>query len=322
VETLDPFWSAVDPELASAARALPEMQLEGGGLAAVRAAYGQAYQIADPQLGDTVTVRREVIPAEAGRPPIPLIVYTPNVDAGPRPAILDIHGGGFVLGAAAMNDQQNRRLCSELGAVVVSVDYRLAPDHPYPCAVEDCYGAAIWLQEAAETRGVDPKAVAVIGASAGGGLAAALALLMRDRGRPPFRGIVLLSPMLDDRTCLSEAHPLRGRVSWTPANNRFGWSALLGGPPGGGEVSPYAAPARCESLAGLPPAFISVGALDLFLDEDLAFARRLIDAGVRTEVQVYPGAFHGFARFAPAARASRRATDEAVRALGDFLQSA
>jgi acetyl esterase/lipase len=175
------------------------------------------------------------------------------------------------------------------------VDYRLAPETPHPGPVEDCYAALKWLYTHADELGVDPKRIAIGGASAGGGLAAALGLLTRDRGEVPLVFQLLIYPMLDDRTVTTtDPHPYTGEFIWTAEANRFGWRSLLGQEPGGPDVSPYAAAARAESLAGLPSTFISVGALDLFLEEDIEYARRLIRAGVPTELHVYPGAYHGF----------------------------
>jgi acetyl esterase/lipase len=198
----------------------------------------------------------------------------------------------------------------------VSVDYRLAPETPFPGPVEDCYAALVWLHEQAKLLGVDPARIAIGGESAGAGLAAALGLLARDRGKAPVAFQMLIYPMLDDRTgATSDPHPYSGEFIWTAESNRFGWASLLGGAPGGGDVSRYAAPARAENLAGLPPTFIAVGGLDLLLEEDLEFARRLTRAGVLTELHVYPGAYHApdMAPEARVAQALRRDVLEAMR---------
>jgi acetyl esterase/lipase len=179
--------------------------------------------------------------------------------------------------------------------LVVSVDYRLAPETPHPGPVEDCYAALKWLLANAESLGVDRNRLAIGGESAGGGLSAALALLARDRGEVPLTFQMLSAPVLDDRTCLRrDPHPYAGEFIWTHETNYLGWKALLGCEPGSQSVSPYASAARAENLAGLPPAFISVGALDLLLEEDLEYARRLARAGVPVELHVYPGGLHGF----------------------------
>ncbi len=200
-----------------------------------------------------------------------------------------------MLGSAEQDDLQVKNIVTQVGCAVVSVDYRLAPETIAPGSVEDCYAALSWLHAHASELGVDANRIAIGGASAGGGMTAALGLLARDRGMIPLVFQLLIYPMLDDRTATtSEPHPFVGEFIWTGASNRFGWSALLGHAPGVEHTSPYAAAARAASLAGLPATLITVGALDLFLEEDLEYARRLMRAGVPTEVHVYPGAFHGF----------------------------
>jgi acetyl esterase/lipase len=210
----------------------------------------------------------------------------------PAPALLWIHGGGYVIGTAEMDDRVCARFSKRLGITVASVQYRLAPEHPYPAALQDCYAALAWL---AGLPGVDPERVAIGGASAGGGLAAALALWARDCSssqgspdravRPAFQ--LLVYPMLDDRSSTT-TDPPNYRL-WSPRANRFGWTAYLG------DADPRAAvPARRDDLSGLPPAWIGVGTNDLFHDEDQGYAERLQAAGVPCDVQVVPGAFHGF----------------------------
>lgn len=243
--------------------------------------------------GLPVDVEERRIEAAEGHE-IGALVYRPRDASPPRPAVLHIHGGGYVAGSMHMMDGANRKLAAELGCVVVSVDYRLAPETPHPGPVGDCYAALRWLHAHGGTLGVDATRIAVSGESAGGGLAAALALLARDRGEVPVIFQRLIYPMLDDRTCTrSDPNPYTGEFVWTRAHNHFGWRSLLGHEPGVPAVSPYAAAARAKDLAGLPPAFISVGALDLFFDESLEYAQRLVRAGVSTELHVYPGAFHG-----------------------------
>jgi triacylglycerol lipase len=215
--------------------------------------------------------------------------------SAPDPVVLYIHGGGFVSGSPELFDFYTRALVEQLGVVIVGVAYRQAPEAVFPAAVEDCYAALRWIWESASEQGFDLGRVGVLGESAGGGLAAAVALLARDRGDYPLAFQMLLEPMLDDRTgSTREPHPHAGQFVWTKLNNRFGWRSLLGREPGASDVSPYAAPARATDLSGLPPTFIAVGALDLFMAEDLDYASRLIAAGVPTELHVIPGAFHGF----------------------------
>lgn len=274
-----------------------------------------------PAEGRAAEVLRKVveIPGPEGAPDVGVIVYTPPDAAGPLGCILHIHGGGYVMGAAAPQEPVHRNWVAELNCVVVTVEYRLAPETRAPGNVEDCYAALAWTVSNAETLGIDPARIGVMGESAGGGLSAALALLARDRGEYRLAFQHLIYPMLDDRTVTHpDPHPHTGEFIWTPHNNHFGWAAILGVEPGSDGVSPYAAPARAEDLSGLPPTFISTGALDLFLEEDLEYARRLMRAGVPTELHVYPGGPHGF-DFHPTAEVSVRARKDSLSALGRFL---
>ena len=248
-----------------------------------------------------LSVSERFIPGPEGAPDVRVLLYLPTSVQGPVPVLLWIHGGGYILGSADAEDLTVKRMVSALGCAAVSVDYRLAPETPHPGPVEDCYAALIWLSRHVDELGIDPDRIAVGGSSAGGGLAAAVALLARDRGEVSLRFQFLLAPMIDDRTCtLVTPHPYTGEFIWTPEANRFGWTSLLGQEPGGSNVSPYAAAARAEHLEGLPATFLYVGALDLFLEEDLEYARRLMRAGVPTELHVYPGAYHGFRMVADA----------------------
>jgi triacylglycerol lipase len=214
----------------------------------------------------------------------------------------------------------HRPLSANLNCVIVSVNYRLAPETRFPGAVEDCYAALAWTFANAEAIGVDASRIGVMGESAGGGLAAALALLARDRGAYALSFQHLIYPMLDDRTCVAaDPHPHAGEYIWTPHSNHFGWSSLLGAPPGGEDVSPYAAAARAESLAGLPRTFISTGSLDLFLEEDLEYARRLTRAGVPVEFHIYPGGVHAF-DLAPDAEISKAARRDSQAALAKAMR--
>jgi len=246
-------------------------------------------------------VSEHFIPGPEGAPDVRVLVYLPTAVEGPLSTLLWIHGGGYIMGSANASDLTVRSLVSAIGCAAVSVDYRLAPETPHPGPVEDCYAALQWLSTHADELGIDEKRIAVGGSSAGGGLAAALALLTRDRGEFSLIFQLLDAPMLDDRTCtLAKPHPYTGEFIWTAEANCFGWTSLLGQKPGGPDVSPYAAAARAEHLEGLPATFINVGSIDLFLEEDLEYARRLMRAGVPTELHVYPGAYHGFRMVADA----------------------
>ncbi|MFU8840971.1 MAG: alpha/beta hydrolase [Nitriliruptoraceae bacterium] len=237
------------------------------------------------------------------------------------PGVLYLHGGGFVLGTAAMGDDFCARLARHLDVVVAAVEYRLAPEHPFPIPLEDSYAALRWL---AEQPDVDADRIAIVGESAGGGLGAGLALLARERDEVTPVLQVLSYPMLDDRTVDGSAHPDLVRL-WGPASNRFGWTAYLGDLTDTDHVPATAAPARAEDLSRLPAAWIGVGTADLFHAEDLAYARRLREAEVACELHEVAGAYHGFDRVEPGAEVSRgflRARIGALRAaLGDDARS-
>lgn len=304
----------VDSELRDVLAKLPTFALDAATLPAVRRLFRDQFP---GELGARagVTVSRMEVPGLGSAPEVGILMYQPTSAEAALPALLDIHGGGFVLGSAEMNDVQNRDLALELGCLVIAIEYRLAPETPFPGALEDCYAVLLWLRDHALEYGVDPARIALLGTSAGGGLAAGLALMARDWGKVPLAGQILLSPMLDDRTCGRDANPQTGAFGWSRADNHFGWQSLLGTEPGETTTSIYAAPSRCETLEGLPPTFISVGSLDLFFDEDIDYARRLQRSGVPTELHVYPGAFHGFARFAPEASVSRASVADFKKAL-------
>jgi acetyl esterase/lipase len=224
----------------------------------------------------------------------------------PLPALLWIHGGGYVLGNVEQDDLFAQRIALAVECVVVSVDYRLAPEHPFPAPLEDCYAALSWLAGHADELGVDPARIAIGGASAGGGLAAGLALLARDRAAVKVALQLLIYPMIDDRNVAPASAALPDTLLWTRENNLIGWRSYLGREPGGEGVSAYAAAFRATALEGLPPAYIAVGELDLFLHENIEYAQRLLRAGVATDLHVYPGAFHGFEGLAPGTDVARR----------------
>lgn len=295
----------VDPELVAILDHIPTPVLTAETLGQTRAmarmAVAAMLSQASAHQYSALSVSERFIPGPEGAPDVRLLVYLPASAQGPLPALLWLHGGGYVMGSADAEDLMVKSIVSAIGCAAVSVDYRLAPETPYPGSVEDCYAALKWLSTHADELGIDQLRIAVGGSSSGGGLTAALALLARDRGEVSLAFQFLIAPMLDDRTCtLAKPHPYTGEFIWTPETNRFGWSSLLGREPGGSDVSPYAAAARAEHLEGLPPTFINVGALDLFLEEDLEYARRLMRAGVPTELHVYPGAYHGFRMLADA----------------------
>ncbi|WP_366919448.1 alpha/beta hydrolase [Hydrocarboniphaga sp.] len=303
----------VDPELLAALETLPSFTFSSEVLPLVRQGLDDMLAALPAPEGLQVDVTERRIATPQGHD-IGVLIYTPS-GTGVRPAVLHMHGGGYILGRARMNDISNRMLAIDAQCVIISVDYRLAPETPHPGSLEDCYAALKWVHDNAEALGVDRRRIAVSGESAGGGLAAALALLARDRGEVPLIFQRLIYPMIDDRTGTgAHPHPYTGEFVWTAASNRFGWSSLLGRAPGGEGVSAYAATARAENLAGLPAAYIGVGALDLFLEESIEYARRLTRAGVPTELHVYPGAYHAFDA-APEARVTQAAQRDALHAL-------
>jgi triacylglycerol lipase len=288
----------VAPELLPGLALLPELDLNDALLAAIRSAKPGERGMPVPALSPeqaAIHCEEKRIPGAEGHPDVRVLVYTPPATRADRPALLHCHGGGFVMGTPEINDGMNRQIAVDHDCVIVSVDYRLAPEARWHESYEDNYAALAWLFAEAETLGIDTTRVAISGESAGGGHAAALALMARDRGAYPICFQLLDCPMLDDRTGNGDdPHPYTGEFVWTPARNRFGWAALLGLEPGGEAIPEHAVPARAASLEGLPPTFIAIGALDLFLEESLDYTRRLIRAGVPAELHVIPGAYHGF----------------------------
>jgi triacylglycerol lipase len=264
---------------------------------------------------------REVFAPVPGGPDVRLLVMNPPPRSEARAAILYIHGGGMVVGSADASLADKPQMALEHDCVIVAVDYRLAPETPFPGPQEDNYAALLWLVDHAGELGVDPARIVVMGGSAGGGLAASLTLMIRDRGGPSLAGQLLIYPMLDWRTGGPD-DPYRNRHTgefiWTREKNQFGWSALRGDYRPTDERKHWFSPAMAETLADLPPAYIATGALDLFLDENLDYARRLIDCGVRTELHVYPGAIHGF-EMVPETDLGEQAAADLKRALGWLL---
>lgn len=245
-------------------------------------------------------------PGPPGAPAVSVRLYRPADASDPVPVLVWIHGGGFVIGTARQDERSNVALVRDLGIAVASVDYRLAPDHPFPAPAEDCYAALRWLHAAAPSFGLDPDRIAVGGASAGGGLAAGVALMAHDRAEVPLALQLLIYPMLDDRTALRERGDESGFRLWNSTSNEFGWRSYLGAAPGGDDTAPYAAPSRRDDLGGVAPAWIGVGSLDLFHGEDVAYADRLRAAGVPCDLVEVEGAFHGFDGLAPRSAVARR----------------
>ncbi|MFG2796416.1 alpha/beta hydrolase [Streptomyces pseudovenezuelae] len=264
------------------------------------------------------------VPGPEGAPEISLLICRPAAAAPVgtgRPVIYHVHGGGMVLGNNRVGVDSPLAWAKELDAVVVSVEYRLAPEHPHPAPVEDVYAGLVWTAEHAGELGGDAERIVIAGASAGGGLSAALALLARDRKGPRAMGQLLMCPMLDDRNDSPSTYQMAGLGVWDRTANETGWTALLGELRGGPDVPAYAAPARAEDLSGLPPAFLDVGSAETFRDEVVAYASRIWQAGGVAELHVWPGGFHGFDGFAPQAALSQAARGAQVGWLRRLLGS-
>ncbi|GID30486.1 alpha/beta hydrolase [Paractinoplanes brasiliensis] len=308
-----------DPELAAALAALGDQvptAITPDMIAAARQATDPA--MAPPtdeelSLGGTYTVAERVVPGPADAPDISLLICTPAGADSACPAIYYTHGGGMILGDNRNGMAGMVEIAARYGAVVVSVEYRLAPETRHPGPIEDVYAGLVWTAKNAAELGIDPDRILIAGGSAGGGLTAALGLLARDRGGPAVLGQLLMCPMLDDRNDSVSAEQMAGRGVWDRTANATGWGALLGDAAGGPDVSPYAAPARATDLSGLPPAFIDVGSAETFRDEDVAYATAIWQAGGRAELHVWPGGYHGFEAFAPAAAVSQDAKAARLR---------
>jgi acetyl esterase len=282
----------VDPSL------LPLLELMPGGgftdenLLAIREQSEQRFAF----LGEPVlTAEVKVIAGPAG--PLEIYWYDPAPGKADRPALLHIHGGGMIIGSAKSMQHGPAGMAAALGIPVASVEYRLAPEHPFPAPQDDCLAGLSWLADNAAELGVDPARIAIIGESAGGGLAAAVAQMARDSGGPALAAQFLVFPMLDHRTgsdACPYANPTTGEFVWTRESNRFGWEALRGDYPANDERKGWFSPSLAEDLSGMPATWIGTGSLDLFFDENLDYARRLTAAGVPVELHAYPGAIHAF----------------------------
>ncbi|QGN55037.1 alpha/beta hydrolase [Novosphingobium sp. Gsoil 351] len=304
----------VDPQLRAGLALFPDIELTCEILPDLRrASFGRDEKIAIAGLSE----HRVSLPVASGS--IDLFVCRPE-SAEVLPGICCLHGGGFVSGSAMQMAAQRAGWALALNAVLVFVDYRLAPEHPFPQPLEDCYAALRWMCSEGREFGIDRTRIALWGISAGGGLAAGLAILARDRGEFQVACQHLWSPMLDDRTTTAaDPHAYVGQFVWNRKNNRFGWHCYLGQEPGTPGVSHYAAPSRLRAMEGLPPTYLAVGALDLFLEENVEYARRLLRGGVPVELHVHPGVYHGAASISEAdvikrwERDSRNALNRGLR---------
>jgi acetyl esterase/lipase len=319
------FVDQLDPELRSLVQRLPaDRAFDLNNMSAARA---RMKKLVAELLGslppvEGVTSQDQFVPAPQGGDQVRVRVYRSNDQRNKLPALFWIHGGGYVVGDIDQDDRLMKQFVKRIDCVAVSVDYRLAPEYPFPAPVEDCYAGLKWLFAHADEFGVEPSRIAIGGASAGGGLTAGLALLARDRREVQVAFQLLIYPMIDDRNATPASYAITDPRVWNRESNRLGWKAYLGRDGGGSDVSPYAAAARATDLTNLPRAYISVGTLDLFIDENIEYAQRLIQAGVATEFHVYPGAFHGFDLFAPSAKVSKQFKADRDNALRRALHDA
>ena len=257
--------------------------------------------------GGAVDLEERQIPGPQGAPELSVLILRPARGSGPWPGVYFVHGGGMVLGTRHHGAGELASWVEEAGVAGVSVEYRLAPEHPHPAPVEDCYAGLTWTAAQASELGIDSSPLIIAGQSAGGGLAAGTALMARDRGGPPLSHQILVCPMLDDRGITPSAQEIDHVGFWGRISNLTGWTALLGEARGGPDVSPYAAPGRATDLSGLPATFIDVGTVDMFRDEDIDYAARLSRAGVSVELHLWPGGFHGFEDAAPDSKLTQAA---------------
>jgi acetyl esterase/lipase len=297
-----------DPELLPYLEHIPVAT--PGDLNATRAFVDQLVAQARASADTTgLVIEDRVIPGPVDHPELAVRVYAQEDRRRAVPAgILHIHGGGFMVGSIDMEHAGNATLARELGVTVVSVEYRLAPEHPFPAAINDCYAALTWFHEQATAFDVDPARIAIAGSSAGGGLAAGLALLARDRSGPPICFQYLGIPELDDRLETPSMVEFVDTPMWSRPQGERSWQSYLGDAYGTADVSPYASPARATDLSGLPPAFVSTMENDPLRDEGIIYAMRLLQAGVSTELHSYPGTFHGSGAFP--VTVTRRIADE------------
>lgn len=306
-----------DPEVKAALEAAPALGVVNGDtLDRIRA--NRLLQNAQVPLSDEVTRSDVMVPGPDGSE-IRLRIHRPVGAEGALPCVYWMHGGGYVLGAPEQDDLRFDRWCQRFNIVGVAVQYRLAPEHPYPAGLEDAYAGIKWVKEHGAEVGIDTNRVGIGGPSGGGGLAAALGLVIRDRAEVTVDYQLLIYPMIDDTRATTSAGwdvPV-----WTPESNEFGWSSYLGDLFGTDDIPPHAAPTRETNLAGLPPTYIMVGSLDGFADEDIDYATRLNHAGVAVELHVYPGAPHGFEGFAPKAAVSRQARNDMNAWLGRMIEA-
>lgn len=283
--------SKIHPQLQQAAKNYPSVKFTKSNLWLVRFLIGLTPA---PKPSTNIAIKNIHIPVTDERRNIRVRLYRPAGTQEPTPLFLWLHGGGYLAGKPEMDDTLCAAYVHNTSVTVASVDYRLAPNHPFPAGLDDCYKALLWLTQNAASLNIDPKRIAVGGASAGGGLAAALAQMAHDRQEIRLALQLLVYPMIDDRTVLRPEADDSNAITWNQASNRFGWESYLGAKCGEDSAPEYAVPARRANLSGLAPAWLGVGSVDLFHDEDVEYAKRLQSSGVPCELIVVPGAFHGF----------------------------
>ena len=295
----------VDREIAPIIDLFPRVDLDSAPIAAIRAKAAETYAFLPSPV---IAPEKLSVPSIHGGPDIPVFLYRPSTSRPGSGAILHIHGGGMVMGSVEQMQAGPAALAAAAGVPVASVEYRLAPEHPFPAPQEDCHSALAWLAHQAGALGFDASRIVVAGESAGGGLAAALAIMARDLGGPAIGGQLLTYPMLDHRTgsdACPYANPTTGEFIWTRPSNRFGWRALQGSYKIDDARRGWFSPSLAEDLSNLPPAYIATGSLDLFFDENLDYARRLVAAGVPVDLHSYAGAIHAFNAIPDAALSQR-----------------
>jgi acetyl esterase len=304
-----------DPEVAAIASQFPQVNIAD--VAGTRALFDALLKAAaeatgGPATDARVTQSERMISGPAGAPEIRVRIYAPKAAASARPAFVNFHGGAFILGDLETEHSRCLKLAAEGGAVSIGVDYRLAPENPFPAGVEDCYAAVKWVADNAGALGVDADRIVIGGGSAGGGLTASVALMARDRGGPKIALQMLFYPVIDDRCDTGSMRTGHDAYVWASQNAVDMWNLYIG--ENRKDVSPYASPARAKNLAGLAPAYVMTCEHDPLRDEALHYAMRLMDAGVQVELHNYPGTVHGFDLLTPSAAVAMRALDDCVGA--------
>ena len=307
--------SRLDQDLAKVRERFPSLGFDLRDLAGSRTILKKLAERARIRDTSSIAVEEFAITHPEDSTTLNLKSFRPLTGSTEKPALLWIHGGGYVMGSAGDTDQTLAHIALETDCTVFSVDYRLAPEHAYPAALDDCFDCLLWLQKHAKQLKIDPARIAIGGASAGAGLTAALALRARDEGTQQVLFQLLIYPMLDHRHRTPSSRAIQDPNLWNEQTNRLAWALYLGALTDHDEIPLYASASLAADLTNLPPAFVCVGDLDIFLDEDIDYAQRLLQAGVPTELHVYPGAIHGFDMLAPDAAISQRLRKDVNNAL-------